>query len=93
MTSVEFEKTVRAWRMHPSVVVSGATLAGAQEALKTIKMKQDEIADLQAKLNAIVASLNLNLADAEKMRQLILNGFRATYGLDSAEYKEAAGQV
>ena len=91
MTTIEFEKTVRAWRLHPSVVVSGVTLAVAEETLKQLKAKQGQAEDLQAKLNAVVANLNASLTTAEKTRQQILYGFRATYGVDSAEYKEAAG--
>lgn len=91
MTIFEFEKTVRAWRHYPNVVVSGVTLAAAEETLQTLKLKQGNIEDAQAKLNAQIANLNLNLMNAEPTRQSILNGFRKTYGMDSAEYKAAAG--
>jgi hypothetical protein len=87
----EIEKIARVWVDNPTFTLGEVTLQNLQAKITDAKQKREQLEDLRMQLTALTDDLNNIISILAGIRTRALSGYRAVYGPNSTQYKQAGG--
>jgi hypothetical protein len=87
----ELENIIAVWKENPGFMLGELTLSDLEAIHRGVSDETAEIESVRIKLTGMLENRDTNMTQINQMITRARSGFRAIYGPDSRQYKQAGG--